>query len=226
MPTHATDAPFSLRTMMRKLTFLAIALMVAISAVARDRLYINRVTISAGQTVDVPILLANDTAYCALQTDLYLPHGLDVVTDDDEYVIDLTSRAGSHTISTNKVSDGIIRIFIPSYPATAFTGKSGAVAVARLKASDSFTDTQPIGLCGSVAIELNGTKHNLADCWTTAGASNPLDVNGDGNVDVGDVNTILAAILAGNHNAAYDVNGDHNVDVGDVNTILEVILKQ
>ena len=52
----------------------------------------------------------------------------------------------------------------------------------------------------------------------------PLDVNSDGRVDVGDVNAILAAILAGNTDAVLDVNGDGRVDVGDVNTILDAIL--
>ena len=52
------------------------------------------------------------------------------------------------------------------------------------------------------------------------------DVNGDGVVDVGDVNTVLADILeTGGTTIAYDVNGDGKVDVGDVNTILAIILE-
>lgn len=58
------------------------------------------------------------------------------------------------------------------------------------------------------------------------GDTNPFDVNGDGVVDVGDVNAILAAILAGDKSAKYDVNGDDNVDVGDVNAVLGYILSK
>lgn len=50
------------------------------------------------------------------------------------------------------------------------------------------------------------------------------DVNGDNKVDVGDVNTILVAILTGDHSAVYDINGDGDVNVGDVNTVLGTIL--
>ncbi len=51
------------------------------------------------------------------------------------------------------------------------------------------------------------------------------DVNDDGRVDVGDVNTVLSDILLGGTTMDYDVNGDGRVDVGDVNTILTTILK-
>lgn len=64
------------------------------------------------------------------------------------------------------------------------------------------------------------------DASAEGGAGNPLDVNGDGNVDVGDVNTVLGDILnTGGTTLSYDVNNDGHVDVGDVNTILAAILK-
>lgn len=60
--------------------------------------------------------------------------------------------------------------------------------------------------------------------YSLPGTALPLDVNGDGSVDVGDVNTVLEAILSHDADPALDVNGDGNIDVGDVNTILEAIL--
>ena len=59
-----------------------------------------------------------------------------------------------------------------------------------------------------------------------SGADDKFDVNGDGSVDVGDVNAVLEVILEGGLDLDFDVNGDGKVDVGDVNAILEVILKQ
>lgn len=51
------------------------------------------------------------------------------------------------------------------------------------------------------------------------------DVNRDEAVDVGDVNTVLDAILAsGEADPSLDVNGDGTVDVGDTNYILDLIL--
>ncbi|MBQ9466158.1 MAG: GH32 C-terminal domain-containing protein [Muribaculaceae bacterium] len=59
------------------------------------------------------------------------------------------------------------------------------------------------------------------------GTTDPMDVNSDGNVDVGDVNTVLSDILTtGGKTLAYDVNSDGNVDVGDVNAILAAILSR
>ena len=51
-----------------------------------------------------------------------------------------------------------------------------------------------------------------------------LDINGDGTVDVGDVNAVLEAVLRGDYDSELDVNGDAAVDVGDVNTGLDRIL--
>ena len=59
----------------------------------------------------------------------------------------------------------------------------------------------------------------------------PGDVNQDGKVDVGDINSVLAIILTGGTSdaalrARADVNNDDNIDVGDVNAILAIILAQ
>ncbi|MBQ9466508.1 MAG: leucine-rich repeat protein [Muribaculaceae bacterium] len=52
------------------------------------------------------------------------------------------------------------------------------------------------------------------------------DINNDDIVDVGDVNTILVAIINNNYSISNDVNSDGKVDVGDVNAVLDAILKQ
>ena len=73
----------------------------------------------------------------------------------------------------------------------------------------------------------NITSDELVKKLNEAGGDpgNKYDVNKDGKVDVGDVNTVLGDILAtGGKTIAYDVNGDGKVDVGDVNSILAAIL--
>lgn len=55
--------------------------------------------------------------------------------------------------------------------------------------------------------------------------TNPLDVNGDGDVNVGDVNYVLNLILTEAYEAQADVNNDDAVNVGDVNVILSYILE-
>ena len=52
------------------------------------------------------------------------------------------------------------------------------------------------------------------------------DVDGDGQVGVGDINAVLEIMLAGTNDAAGDVDGDGQVGVGDINAILDIMLAQ
>ena len=56
--------------------------------------------------------------------------------------------------------------------------------------------------------------------------NNPGDVNGDGEVNIADVNALIDMILSDNHSAAGDVNEDDEVNIADVNTLIDLILKQ
>ena len=51
------------------------------------------------------------------------------------------------------------------------------------------------------------------------------DVNGDGEVNIADVNAIIDMILSGSMDAKGDVNGDGEVNIADVNAIIDSILK-
>ena len=50
------------------------------------------------------------------------------------------------------------------------------------------------------------------------------DVNGDGTVNITDVNLVINSILADNYSTAADVNNDGVVNVSDVNQMIEIIL--
>ena len=50
------------------------------------------------------------------------------------------------------------------------------------------------------------------------------DVNGDGEVNIGDLNAAITMILSNSSEAAGDVNGDGEVNIGDVNAIIGIIL--
>ena len=55
---------------------------------------------------------------------------------------------------------------------------------------------------------------------------NPGDVNCDGEVNIADVNALIALILSGQTAAAGDVNGDGEVNIADVNAVIDLILKK
>jgi hypothetical protein len=54
--------------------------------------------------------------------------------------------------------------------------------------------------------------------------SDPNDVNGDGEVNIADINAVISAILAGSHDVVYDANSDGEVNVADVNAVIDIIL--
>ncbi len=52
------------------------------------------------------------------------------------------------------------------------------------------------------------------------------DVNGDGEVNIADVNAVIDVILSAQANAAADVNGDGEVNIADVNAVIDIILSK
>lgn len=53
----------------------------------------------------------------------------------------------------------------------------------------------------------------------------PADANGDGEVNISDINKVIEFILAGNQDTAGDVNDDKEVNIADINFIIKVILQ-
>ncbi len=212
---------------MKKFIILIAVALSSLVAMADDKLYISDFTIDGGATKVVEMILENETAYCAFQTDVYLPTGLEIAQEDDEYIVDPTSRLDrSHTVSTNRLANGAIRVFVTSQGSKLFTGNNGAIVTLTLVAKGS----APVGrlaLRGSVVVEENGARHQLNDTFAdvNGGGGDPYDVNGDGAVNVGDVNYVLNLILQEAYEAVADVNADTAVNVGDVNAILANILE-
>jgi hypothetical protein len=202
-------------------------------AAETDRLYIEDFTIEPGETLSVPVLLQNNVTYGGLQTDLYLPDGLSVEMEDDEYIIDLTSRKDySHSISCYNQSDGAIRVFISSMSTASFSGNSGAIMTIRMTASIDFHGPATIFLKNTICAEPIGTKHVLQDenCTVSSIAGSVMlgDVNGDGNVNISDVTALIDDLLSGN--ASYvnltvaDCNQDGSVNISDVTTLIDYLL--
>ena len=205
-----------------------IVLFAALSAIANDRLYIKDFEIVAGETKTIALILDNETAYSAFQTDIYLSDGLEIEQDDGEYIIDLNSdrAARSHVVSTFKREDGAIRIFVTSQNLATFKGNSGDIAYILIKATNAFPGSGTISLKNTIAAEANATRHVLPDCVAIAGEQTSLkgDVNGDGEVNIADINAIIDMILSGMSERKGDVNGDGEVNIADTNVVIDIIL--
>ena len=215
---------------MKRIFFaMAIAVM-AISVSARDRLYITDFSIAPGESKTISVLLDNDTTYCALQTDIILPEGLTIDMDDDEYIIDLTSRKSpDHVVSTNRLADGAIRVFVSSQNSRPFNGNSGAILTIDITASQSF-EKGNITLHNSVLVEESGARHLFADEITKVNGgtsvSIPGDVNGDGHVSSVDVTALYNYLLNGDDSNIVngDVDGDGNISSVDITAVYNVLL--
>ena len=207
-----------------------IVLFTALSAIANDRLYIKDFEIVAGETKTIALLLDNDTAYSAFQTDIYLSDGLEIEQEDGEYIIDLNPdrAARSHVVSTFKREDGAIRVFVTSQNLATFNGSSGDIAYILIKATSAFPGSGTVSLKNTIAAEANATKHVLPDCVAKAGEQTTLkgDVNGDGEVSIADINAVINMILSGKFNVKGDVNGDSEITIADINAIIYIIFNQ
>ena len=214
--------------MKRFILNIIVLLAVVSSAMANDRLYIRDFEIVAGETKTIALILDNDTAYSAFQTDIYLSDGLEIEQEDGEYIIDLNSErtAKSHVVSTFKREDGAIRIFVTSQNLATFKGNSGDIAYILIKATNFFPGCGTISLKNSIAAESDATRHILADSTAKAGELFTLkgDVNGDGEVNIADINAIIDMILSGRSDATGDVNSDGEVNIADINAVIDLIL--
>ena len=70
------------------------------------------------------------------------------------------------------------------------------------------------------------SETRMASFWYMKAPGIPGDVNGDGEVNIADVNAVIDAILSGNYQAVMDVNGDGEVNIADVNALIDLILNK
>ncbi len=54
----------------------------------------------------------------------------------------------------------------------------------------------------------------------------PGDVNGDGEINIADINALIDLILAGDASDTGDVNGDGEINIADINAVIDIILTQ
>ena len=84
--------------------------------------------------------------------------------------------------------------------------------------------------CKTAYQDFNGNSHTtsygpvISFVYRTT-AFQPGDVNGDGEVNIADVNTVIDMILSGASSPAGDVNGDGEINIADVNALIATILE-
>jgi len=122
-------------------------------SVGENHVSIQSAEIAAGAEFDLPISLVNDSTYKAFQMEIVLPQGITPVYEDDELVIEPTSRMHKNHSFTDeyRAGENILGLVCVSLKANDFKGNEGELFSVKLKAAD---DLQP----GTYEIKLTGVK--------------------------------------------------------------------
>ena len=206
--------------------------MVAVGAAAMDRFYIEDFAVDPGETQTVSIMLDNEIAYTAFQTDIYLPEGLTVEQEDGDYLFDLTDRKSrDHIIASQLQANGSIRVMSYSNRINAYSGNSGALVTFNVTASADFVGPATIWLKNTLFTTTEGTEIPFPDeeCIVTVPISIIRgDVDGDGSVNISDVTTLIDYLLSGDASAinldAADCDNSGNVNISDVTSLIDYLL--
>ena len=195
-------------------------------------LSLNDVEAFHGDTIVIPVAMTNSASITAFQTDIFLPEGLELLQEDGEYIIDPSERmTRTHSIMSNDVSGGAVRVICYSTNYKPFTGESGEdLFYITIKIADDAEGDYTIQLKNTLL-----TNTDFIDIAAPDVAANvyvkaylPGDANGNGEVSVTDVVVTAQYILEMNPNPfvfeAADVNLDETITVADVARIAWMVL--
>ena len=208
---------------MKKTIILFAAMVVALGAAATDRFYIEDFTISPGETRTVSIMLDNETAYTAFQSDLYLPDGLTATN------FALTDRKNAnHTITATVLPDGGIRLLSYSLNLKTYSGNSGALVTFDVTVSEDFEGEATVALRGTLFTTVAGVEVPFDNETCTVSLPSTAirgDVNGDSSVNISDVTALIDILLSGETPPqSADCNQDSSVNISDVTALIDYLL--
>lgn len=218
---------------MKKIVFMMITAITALVGSAQDRFYIEDFSIAPGETRTVSIMLNNETAYTAFQSDIYMPVGLTIEQEDGEYIFDLTNRKGrDHNIASQLQIDGAIRVMSYSPSIKAYSGNSGPLVTFQVTADNDFKGHATILMKTILLITTAGVEIAFGDeeCLVTIpNSALKGDVDDDGNVGIADV-SLLIDYLLGSYFYIFntengDMDDDNNISIADVAILIDTLLR-
>lgn len=212
------------------LLFFVIQLFAVSQLRAEDNIVIPTLKIEPGTKQQLVFQLENRVAYTAFQAEIYFPDGITPVMTDGEYDVRLSdSRITNHTITANITSSGALKVVAYSSNNEKLKGNSGDLFYIDITSEATFE--------GPATIEAKGilfTKNSDHKEIAFADASGVVDThtiikgdaNGDGEIDVADIDIVIEHIdeIKTDANKAADVNGDGVIDVADIDFIIERIV--
>ena len=184
----------------------------------------------AGEEVTLSVVLSADKPVTAFQFDLYLPEGMEMTFDEDDFENILLSTARTterkHTLTSQQMPDGAWRVICYSDKNNTFEGGEGEVCTITVKTNASMANgSYPIvfkNMTTTYITEGEGTGQETRDQITTYvnffTPESPLygDANGDGTVNVTDITTIGMA----------DAYTDGAINVTDIAATVGIIMNE
>lgn len=208
---------------MKRYLSLVVFWTIAMCVTATDRFYIEDFAILPGESYSVSILLDNEVAYTAFQSDLYLPEGLS--TNEESF--DLTERKHSnHTFTASEFPDGAYRLMSYSVKLKTFSGNNGALVTFDITASNDFTGPAIITLRNTLFTTEEGEEipFDIEECTVSLRG----DVNCDRDISIVVVTVLIDFLLSSEPNPfnlkAADVNRDNEIDIVDVTVLIDMLL--
>lgn len=188
-----------------------------------------------GDTIVIPVTMENADDITAFQTDIYLPAGFELLKEESDYKVSLSSRKGrDHVIMTSDAPDGAVRILSYSPTLKKFSGNDGELFYLTIKVPNDGDGivTYPIWLRKTL---LTTTDEEEIGALETLGNVNVYfyilgDVDHSGTITVTDVVFTAKYILYQNPEPfvfeAADMNGDGKITITDVVKIANLVLDQ
>ena len=185
-----------------------------------------------GESITIPVQLNNTQGIMAFQTNLYLPEGFSLVTDeDDEPVIMPSSRlTDDHIIMADYLNDGGVRILCYNTSEQIISGNEGDLFYITVNAPDDAAGDYAIYLRNSRLTNMDYNEIRIPDAGAVLKVNTfiPGDVNDSHNVNVTDIVVAAQYVLQRNPSPfifdAADMNGDGEVTVTDIMLIARLIL--
>lgn len=204
-----------------------------LDAGGEDAFYIHDMSALHGDTIIVPVAMSSTEPIFAFQTDIYLPNGFTIVTDeDDEYVITPSGRLTSdHVLMTDNMGDGAVRVICYSSNERVIGGDNGEdLFYITVAVPDNAVGNYDLNLRNSLLTTNLFQELSIPDVTATiqVKAFLPGDANDSRAVSVSDIVTTAQYMLDRNPSPfifeAADMNGDGNITVTDIMMIAHIIL--
>ncbi|MDR3845251.1 GLUG motif-containing protein [Hallella sp.] len=212
-------------------TNLSDSAIVTVYAPVNDTIVLKDTTTLKNKTIMYPVYLNNEDPVCSFQLDVYLPDGIDIAKNSKgKYDIQFAGRQeDTHSITSNKISTGAVRVIAFSIANDNFSGKSGALVNIPITIGDVAKGDYNISIRNIVLADASEKEYYCQDANGVIHVNDVImgDANSDGKVSLADVNSTVNYIAEkpseNFYFAAADMNNNGIINVSDVNAIVNVL---